>query len=134
MLEPWEQPIVSHATRYHGPEGEPIRVWGRQRLLVLARLLPLVDGVDVYLLGTGLPSFWVARMGEMRLTLGLSGWTTNDWTRGSALDLLAAPGQPSPATIEAASELAAAKLVGALMMASPTTLALKVFAGAGLAI
>ena len=60
-------------------------------MLVLARLLPLVDRFDVYLLGTGLPSFWVAHMGNMRLTLGLSGWTTNDWTRGSALDLLAPP-------------------------------------------
>ena len=46
---------------------------------------------DVYLLGTGLPSFWVADMGDMQLTLGLSGWTANDWTRGSALDLLAPP-------------------------------------------
>jgi hypothetical protein len=27
----------------------------------------------------------------MRLTLGLSGWTTNDWTRGSALESLAPP-------------------------------------------
>ncbi len=60
-----------------------------------ARLLPLVERFDVYLLGTGFPSFWVARMGEMRLTLGLSGWTTNDWTRGSALDLLAPPVKPS---------------------------------------
>jgi len=58
---------------------------------VLARLLPLAERFDVRLLGTGLPSFWVAQMGEMQLTLGLSGWTTNDWTRGSALDLLAPP-------------------------------------------
>ncbi len=94
VLEPWEQRIVSHATRYDGPAGEPIRIWGRQRLLVLARLLPLAERFDVYLLGTGLPSFWVAQMGEMRLTLGLSGWTTNDWTRGSALDLLAPPATP----------------------------------------
>jgi hypothetical protein len=53
--------------------------------------LPLADRFDVTLLGTGLPSFWVAQMGGMALTLGLSGWTTNDWTRGSALDLLAPP-------------------------------------------
>lgn len=33
----------------------------------------------------------LAFMGDMQLTLGLSGWTTNDWTRGSALDLLAPP-------------------------------------------
>jgi len=96
VLEPWEQAIVSHATTYDGPGGEAIRVWGGRRLLVLSRLLPLVERVDVYLLGTGLPSFWVARMGEMRLTLGLSGWTANDWTKGSALDLIAAPAAPSP--------------------------------------
>ena len=53
--------------------------------------LPLAERFDVRLLGTGLPSFWVVHMGEMQLTLGLSGWTTNDWTRGSALDLLAPP-------------------------------------------
>jgi hypothetical protein len=88
VLEPWEQPIDSHGTTYAGRNDEPIRVWGRRRLLVLSRLLPLAEGVDVYLLGTGLPSFWVVRMGAMRLTLGLSGWTTNDWTRGSAIDML----------------------------------------------
>ena len=53
-------------------------------LRVLARLLPLADGADVYLLGTGLPSFWSVRLGEMRFLLGLSGWTANDWSGGSA--------------------------------------------------
>ena len=97
VLEPWEQRIVLHSTPYHGSRPEIIRVWGRDRLRVLARLLPVLDGADVYLLGTGLPSFWVMRMGEMQLTLGLSGWTTNDWTSGgSALDQLAPPVDPSP--------------------------------------
>ena len=91
VLEPWEERIVSYGTTYDGPPTEPIRVWGARRLLVLARLLPLAERFDVRLLGTGLPSFWVAHMGEMQLTLGLSGWTTNDWTLGSALDLLAPP-------------------------------------------
>ena len=91
VLEPWEQRIVSYGTTYDGPATEPIRIWGARRLLVLARLLPLAERFSVLLLGTGLPSFWVAHMGEMQLTLGLSGWTTNDWTRGSALDLLAPP-------------------------------------------
>ncbi len=89
VLEPWEQPVVAHGVVYNGPGGEPIRVWGTRRLLVLARLLPLIESLDVYLLGTGMPHFWVANMGEMRLTLGLSGWTANDWTSSSALDLLA---------------------------------------------
>lgn len=96
VLEPWEQRIVSHGPAYDGPAIEPVRVWGARRLLVLARVLPLAERFDVLLLGTGLPHFWVARMGEMRLTLGLSGWTTNDWTRGSAIDLLAPPAAPSP--------------------------------------
>src|SRR5262249_29468369 len=49
----------------------------------------------VYLLGTGLPSFWSVKMGEMRLMLGLSGWTANDWTGAGALDQLAPPAGPS---------------------------------------
>ena len=88
VLEPWEIRITSHGTVYTGPPTEPIRIWGRRRLAVLARTLPLASHFTVHLLGTGLPSFWLAHMGEMTLTVGLSGWTTNDWTRGSSLDLL----------------------------------------------
>jgi len=95
VLEPWEQRIVLHSTPDPGPKAEVVRTWGRDRLRVLARLLPLAEGADVYLLGTGLPSFWSVRMGEMRLILGLSGWTTNDWTGASALDQLAPPATPS---------------------------------------
>jgi hypothetical protein len=95
ILEPWEKRIVLHDTPYLGPRTETVRVWGRDRLRVLARLLPLLEGADLYLLGTGLPSFWVVRMGDMRLVLGLSGWTANDWTGSTALDQLAPPAEPS---------------------------------------
>lgn len=94
VLEPWEVAIDSKGTYVEGGDSAPIRVWGKRRLLALARVLPLAESFDVYLLGTGLPHFWVAKMGEMTLTLGLSGWTTNDWTRSSALDLLAPPVSP----------------------------------------
>ena len=94
VLEPWERRIVLHGTPYAGAR-ETIRVWGRDRLRVLARLLPLAEGADVYLLGTGLPSFWSVKMGDMRLMLGLSGWTANDWTGAGALDQLAPPIEPS---------------------------------------
>lgn len=87
-LQPWGDRAISRTTRWEG-NPQAVRVWGRQRLLALGRVLPLVERIDVYLLGDGLPSFWIAPMGEMRLTLGLSGWTTNDWTRASALDLMA---------------------------------------------
>jgi hypothetical protein len=102
VLEPWQKEIVLHDTPYPGLRAEVIRVWGRDRLRVLGRLLPLLDRADVYLLGTGLPAFWVCRMGEMQLTLGLSGWTTNDWTSGgSAIDQLAPPVEPSEAVMKA---------------------------------
>ncbi|MDY3553031.1 hypothetical protein R5W24_002121 [Gemmata sp. JC717] len=102
VLEPWDKEIVVHDLPYSGARKEVIRTWGRDRLRVLGRLLPLLDGVDVYLLGTGLPSFWVAKMGEMKLTLGLSGWTANDWTSGgSAIDQLAPPVAPSNDVMQA---------------------------------
>ena len=78
---------------------KPIRVWGRRRLLCLARLLPLAEKVDIYLLGTGLPSFWVVQLGAMRLTLGLSGWTTNDWSAGSAVQMLMPRENPEPVQV-----------------------------------
>jgi hypothetical protein len=96
VLEPWDVHIKLHDTPYPGGQTEIIRVWGRDRLLTLARLLPLADGADVFLLGTGLPSFWSVRLGEMRFLLGLSGWTANDWTSGGgALVDLEPPAEPS---------------------------------------
>ncbi len=91
VLEPWEERIVLHDRPYDGPRAESIRVWGRDRLRPLARLLPLMDGAEVHLLGTGLPSFWSVRLGEIRFLLGLSGWTANNWTGGSALERLGPP-------------------------------------------
>jgi hypothetical protein len=96
VLEPWEARVTLHDTPYTGPKAETVRTWGRDRLLTLARLLPLADGADVFLLGTGLPSFWSVRMGPMRFLLGLSGWTANDWTSGGgALADLTPPAEPS---------------------------------------
>jgi len=114
VLEPWEVAVESRATRYEGPSGV-VRIWGRNRLLALARALPLAERVDVRLLGTGLPSFWVVRMGEMALTLGLSGWTANDWSRGSVADLMAPKEPPSARETDA--------LLAALRAQGPATLA-----------
>lgn len=100
VLEPWERRIAMPGPTYSGKRTDSIRVWGRDRLRVLARLLPLIDEVDVYLLGTGLPCFWVVKMGEMRLVLGLSGWTANDWTGATALDQLAPPAAVNERSVE----------------------------------
>jgi hypothetical protein len=88
VLDPWGVVIPTYGPVYEGSKAEEIKVWGRRRLMVLARLLPLAEYVEVRLLGSGMPSVWIAHLGGMRFTLALSGWTANDWTSGSNLDLL----------------------------------------------
>ncbi|MGC4093833.1 MAG: SWIM zinc finger family protein [Polyangiaceae bacterium] len=101
VIEPWDIEITSKGAPYGGPEPTEIKVWGRRRLLTLARLLPLADSVEVALLGTGLPSTWILRMGELRFVLALSGWTANDFTSGTNLDAVFAGQSAEPQLIDA---------------------------------
>lgn len=89
LVEPFGVELTCPRSVYEGNEETEIRIWGRRRLLVLERLLPLARGFTVHLLGTGLPSFYVADLGDMSFTLGLSGWTANDWSAAGNFDLLA---------------------------------------------
>jgi hypothetical protein len=86
VVDPWGLELRSRGAPYDGPAFGEIKLWGRRRLLSLARLLPITERFEVIVFGSGLPSIWVAHMGEMQFVLGLSGWTANDWTRGSNLD------------------------------------------------
>jgi hypothetical protein len=101
VIEPWGTVLTSRGRAYDGAAAEEIKVWGRRRLLAFARALPYAERFDVQLLGTGLPSVWVARLGAMRLTLALSGWTTNDWSRGSNLDQYFAGYTATPGAVDA---------------------------------
>ncbi|MBX3192493.1 MAG: SWIM zinc finger family protein [Labilithrix sp.] len=90
VFEPWEHVLeLSRTAIYDGPKPLSIRTWGRDRLKVLSRLLPVATTIDVYLAGFGLPSIYVLDLGGLStFTLGLSGWTENDWTGGAKFDLL----------------------------------------------
>lgn len=89
VVDPWGTEIVCRRSFHHATESSEIRIWGRRRLLVLERMIPVADRVRVKLLGYGMPSFWQVDMGPMKFTLGLSGWTANDWSRTGQFDLLA---------------------------------------------
>lgn len=89
VFEPWNKEVICSRSIYHGTEEKEIRIWGRRRLLILERLIPIAKRFRVHLLGTGLPSFFVADLGHMSFTLGLSGWTKNDWSRAGNFDLMA---------------------------------------------
>jgi hypothetical protein len=89
VFDPWDLEVVCPRSIYQGRTAQTIRVWGRRRIHILERLIPVARKFTVHLLGTGLPSFYVADLGDMSFTLGLSGWTTNDWSKSGNFDLLA---------------------------------------------
>jgi hypothetical protein len=89
VLEPWEHEIkLSAPSTYTGAKPLSIRTWGRDRLQILERLLPICKHVDIYLAGYGLPSFYVLDLGPATCTLASSGWTDTDWTGGASFELL----------------------------------------------
>jgi hypothetical protein len=89
LFEPWNKALECKRSRFTGTQETEVRMWGRRRLLTLERLIPIASHFSVRMLGTGLPSFFIAHMGEMSFTLGLSGWTANDWSRMGNFDLMA---------------------------------------------
>lgn len=88
VIEPWNEEIIFSQSVHLGSERHEIRTWGRRRLALLERLLPLANKVTIHLLGNGLPSFYVVDMGAVSFTLGLSGWTRNDWAAAGNFDLM----------------------------------------------
>lgn len=89
IFEPWNLELVCPRSIFKGTKNFDIRLWGRRRLLMLERLIPVAQGCTVTLLGSGMPSFFEVHLGDMSFTLGLSGWTANDWSRAGNFDLLA---------------------------------------------
>jgi hypothetical protein len=88
VAEPWETVFTTTEDVFRGKAARLIRVWGRRRLMTMKRFLPFVRAVDVYLLGSGLPSFWVFRGDDVTLTLGLTGFTGANWSSALGFDLL----------------------------------------------
>lgn len=89
VFEPWDIEVTCPRSIFVGADADVVRVWGRRRILTLERLIPIAKKFTVHLLGTGLPSFYVVDLGDMSFTLGLSGWTANDWSRAGNFDLMA---------------------------------------------
>jgi hypothetical protein len=89
LFEPWNKKLTLPRSLYHGTNPHEIRIWGRRRLFILERLLPVAKSLKVSLLGSGMPSFWEVDLGGMQFTLGLSGWSANDWSSSGNFDLLA---------------------------------------------
>jgi hypothetical protein len=128
VMEPWEHVIeLSPGSVWNGPKKTSIRTWGRDRLLTLARLIPVTQKVNVYLAGEGLPTIYVAELGELTFTLALSGWTDNDWSAGTQkFDLLARRMTVTPAELTSTYDaLKKARYATDVALANDTTLGLE---------
>lgn len=88
IFEPWGKELELKAI-YKGSKKRKERIWGRRRWLVLERIIPLAKSFKVRLLGFGMPQFIIANLGTMKMTIGFTSWSANDWVKGTAFNILA---------------------------------------------
>lgn len=106
LVEPWGDIFEVSSDPYQGTESRRIKVWGRRRLRVLRELLPLVSSLTVRLVDSGMPSFWSLELDGVGLTIGLSGWTAQDWAGRARFSAFTPAATTNEATIrQAASHL-----------------------------
>lgn len=87
LFEPFGKELSLKAV-YTGEKRHEEKVWGRERWLVIEKLLPVSKAFRVRLLGFGMPQFITADMGTMKMTIGFSSWSSNDWVKGTAFNIL----------------------------------------------
>ncbi|MEK7431979.1 MAG: SWIM zinc finger family protein [Cyanobacteriota bacterium] len=88
VLEPWNIVIQTSGTVYKGSRPEIIRLWGRKRLKILSGILGMAQSIEVYLLGSGMPAYFVIKMPNATFTLAITGFSSSNWSQGLVFDLL----------------------------------------------
>lgn len=81
--------VLTLNTVYQGSQRREEKIWGRRRWLVVEKLIPLSKAFYVRFLGFGMPQFIRADMGTMQMTVGFSSWSSNDWVKGTAFNIMA---------------------------------------------
>jgi len=88
VFEPFGTVLTLNAV-YEGKQKREEKIWGRRRWLVVEKLLPLAKAFYVRFLGFGMPQFIRADMGTLQMTVGFSSWSSNDWVKGTAFNIMA---------------------------------------------
>ena len=88
VFEPFGTVLTLNAV-YNGSQKREEKIWGRRRWLVVEKLIPLSEAFYIRMLGFGMPQFIRADMGTMQMTVGFSSWSSNDWVKGTAFNIMA---------------------------------------------
>ncbi len=87
IFEPWNKELKL-STIYNGKKKRNERIWGRRRWLIVEKIIPISKSFKIRLLGFGMPQFLIANLGPMKMTIGLTSWSANDWVKGTAFNIL----------------------------------------------
>lgn len=87
ILEPFGKELTLKAI-YNGQKKREEKIWGRRRWLVMEKIISIAKSFKVRLLGFGMPQFIIADLGTMKMTIGFSSWSSNDWVKGTAFNIL----------------------------------------------
>ncbi|MFX1237403.1 MAG: hypothetical protein ACFE8P_06745, partial [Promethearchaeota archaeon] len=87
IFEPWGKELSLKAL-YKGEKRREEKIWGRRRWLVIEKIIPLVKSFKIRLLGFGMPQFIIANLGGMKMTIGFTSWSSNDWVKGTSFNIL----------------------------------------------
>lgn len=88
VMMPFEKELTLQ-TIYQGDRPKEEKIWGRRRWLVMEKLIPVAKSFHIKLLGFGMPQFITADMGSMKMTIGFTSWSSNDWVKGTAFNIMA---------------------------------------------
>lgn len=95
-VQPWDKVFTLRQSKFEGRGPAEVKVWGRRRLLLLEKILPHTQSIRACLLGSGMPSFWICDLGAVSFMLGMSAWSSRDWTESDCFRLLEPPVQAAP--------------------------------------
>ena len=87
LFEPFKE-VLTLKSIYNGEKKREEKIWGRRRWLVMEKIIPLANSFKIRLLGFGMPQFIVADMGSMKMTIGFTSWSSNDWVKGTAFNIM----------------------------------------------
>ncbi|MDP4182293.1 MAG: hypothetical protein Q8942_14540 [Bacillota bacterium] len=73
---------------YSGEKKKEEKIWGSRRWLVIEKIIPLAKAFKLRLLGFGMPQFIIADLGVMKMTVGFTSWSSNDWVKGTAFNIM----------------------------------------------